>query len=272
MNEKLRKIFIFGIIAICVISINLAVFFTFTEKDKNISTKDDVIVDTVELTENFYNIFDNKIDYQGNVISATLKKDESKELVYTVYTNQEQKNDKYELNVNIPRINISNNSINNLNKEIEEIFYKKIESILKENEDKKSVYSVKYKAYINDNILSLVIISNLKEGSNSQREIIKTYNYNISSNQILDINQILNYRELNNNQVQARINNTINQSAQKASAYNELGYNKYIRNINDNMYRVENTKVFFLGEGKALYIVYPYGNTNYTTELDLVVI
>ena len=52
---------------------------------------------------------------------------------------------------------------------------------------------------------------------------------------------------------------------------NEKSYNKYIRDINDSMYKVENTKVFFLGEGKALYIVYPYGNSNYTTELDLVI-
>ena len=95
---------------------------------------------------------------------------------------------------------------------------------------------------------------------------------NISSNQVLDINQVLNYRGLKANQVQAKINNTIKESARKSSAYQELGYNKYIRDINDDMYKVENTKIFFLGEGKALYILYPYGNTNYTTEIDIVVI
>ena len=271
MNLKLRKIFIISIIVICIICINLAVFFKFTERDKSSKIKEQVVVDTVELTENFNDIFDNKVDYQENIVSSTLKKDTSKDLIYTVYTNQEQKNDKYELNVSIPRININNNSINNINKEIEDIFYKKVENILKENQNKKTVYSVKYKAYINDNILSLVIISNLKEGNNSQRVIVKTYNYNISSNQVLDINQILNYRGFNNSQVQSKINNTIKESSRKASAYNELGYSKYIRDINDSMYKVENTKVFFLGEGKALYIIYPYGNSNYTTELDLLV-
>ena len=53
---------------------------------------------------------------------------------------------------------------------------------------------------------------------------------------------------------------------------NELGYNKYERDINNNIYRIENTKIFFVGENKALYIIYPYGNANYTTELDLLVI
>ena len=237
MNQKLRKIFVIGIIGICVLCINLAVFFKFTERDKSVNKKEEVIVDTVELAENFNNIFDNKVDYQDNIVPATLKKDSTKDVVYTIYTSQEQKSEQYELNVNIPRININNNNINN----------------------------------INDNILSLVIISNLKEENNSQREIVKTYNYNISSNQILEINQVLNYREFNNNQVQEKINNTIKESARKATAYNKLGYSKYIRDINDNMYKVENTKVFFLGEGKALYIIYPYGNSNYTTELDLVV-
>ena len=272
MNEKTRKIFIIGIIAFCIICINLAVFFKFTEKDKSINREEEVIIDTVGLTENFNNIFDNKMEYQNNIVPSTLKKDSTKDIIYAVYTNQEQKKDKYELNVSIPRININNNNINNINKQIEEIFYKKVENILKETQNKKIVYSVKYKAYLNENILSLVIISNLKEGNNSQRVIVKTYNYNISSSQVLDINQLLNYRELNSSAVQAKINNTIKEAARKSTAYQELGYNKYIRNINDDIYKIENTKVFFLGEGKALYIVYPYGNTNYTTELDLVVI
>ncbi len=271
MNQKIRKIFIISIIGICIFCINLAVFFKFTEKDKSINNNEELIIDTVELAENFNSIFDNKIDNQNNIVPATLKKDTTKDIIYTFYTNQEQKSDKYELNVSIPRININNNNTNNINKEIEDIFYKKVENILKEGQNKKTVYSVKYKAYINDNIISLIIISNIKEGNNSQREIVKTYNYNFSSNQILGINQVLNYRELNNNMVQTKINNTIKESARKATAYNELGYNKYIRDINDSMYKVENTKVFFLGEGKALYIVYPYGNSNYTTELDLVI-
>ena len=59
MNQKLRKIFVIGIIGICVLCINLAVFFKFTERDKSVNKKEEVIVDTVELAENFNNIFDN---------------------------------------------------------------------------------------------------------------------------------------------------------------------------------------------------------------------
>ena len=38
------------------------------------------------------------------------------------------------------------------------------------------------------------------------------------------------------------------------------------------MYKLNNTNVYFIGEDKALYIIYPYGNTNYTSELDLLVL
>ena len=37
-------------------------------------------------------------------------------------------------------------------------------------------------------------------------------------------------------------------------------------------YKVENAKYFFLGEKGYLYIVYPYGNKEATSEMDLVII
>ena len=266
-----RKIFVITIIVICILCINLAVYLKIVEKDDKTQKDEEVIVDTVALTENFQNIFDNEIDYQNNNITSANKKDFAKELVYTNYTKQEKQDGKYDINVNIPYINIDNSNIENINKEIENIFYSKVNGILSETENTETIYDVKYKAYVNDNILSLIISSNLKEGNNSQRLIIKTYNYNISSNQVLDIGNILNYRALNTKTVQNRINDTIKESVQTSSTYQELGYNKYLRDLNDEMYKVENTKVFFLGEGKSLYIVYPYGNSNFTTELDLLV-
>ena len=37
------------------------------------------------------------------------------------------------------------------------------------------------------------------------------------------------------------------------------------------MYNVENTTEFFLGKDNFLYLIYAYGNDNYTSELDLVI-
>ena len=266
-----RTIFAIGIIAICIICINVAVYLTIIEKEDTSKTEE-VIVDTVALSENFLNIFDNKLDSQSYNISTVNKIDSTKELIYTNYEKADKQEGKYDININIPNININNSNIEKINKEIEEIFYTKVNDILLQTNSIESIYSVKYKAYVNDNILSLIITSNLKEGENPQRVIIKTYNYNMSSNEILNINQILDYRALDSKNVQNKIDNVIKDAAQTASAYQELGYNKYLRDLNDDMYKVQNAKVFFLGEGKSIYILYPYGNSNYTSEFDLVVI
>ena len=160
----------------------------------------------------------------------------------------------------------------NINQEINNLFYNKAINILSGANNTNTIYSVKYKAYINDNILSLVISATLKEGANAQRLMIKTYNYNISSNEQLDIDKALGYRQLSSQYVQNKITETIKLASENVSVYNGLGYSKYIRNINDDIYKVENTSTFFIGENKALYIIYPYGNSNYTTEFDLLVI
>ena len=271
MNINWRKVFVISIIVICILLINLAVYFKYMEKDKTVRKIEHITVDSVSLKENFNNIFDNSIEYQNNNTSSAMKKDFNKELVYTNYSRQSKKNGQYDININIPYININNGIIENINKEIEKIFYTKANEIQIKESKIETIYNVKYKAYVNDNILSLVISSNLKEGTNSQRLIIKTYNYNISSNELLDFNRVLNYRELNSKEVQNKITETIKESQRTSSAYQELGYNKFLRDINDDMYKLENTKVYFLGEGKALYVLYPYGNSNYTTELDLVI-
>lgn len=270
MKGNLRKIFIIGILILCIIAINLAVFFKMTEKSDKNNGEQEVIIDTATLTENFNKIFDNQINYQDNNISVT-KKDSTRELVYTSYNNQEEVANHYMLNVNIPNLNINNPTAEKINEEINSLFYNKAINILAKTENY-TVYNVQYKAYVNDNIVSLVIVATLKEGENAQREIIKTYNYNLALNSNLNLKEVLEYRQLSKENVQDKINETIKIASENAKTYNELGYTKFLRNINDSMYKIENSKVFFLGEGKALYILYPYGNSNYTSETDLLVI
>ena len=84
----------------------------------------------------------------------------------------------YEFNVNIPYLNINHDSAKQINEEINSLFYNKVNNILM-NSNQYTVYSVTYKAYLNDNILSLIISATLKEGQNPQRVIMKTYNYNL---------------------------------------------------------------------------------------------
>lgn len=50
-----------------------------------------------------------------------------------------------------------------------------------------------------------------------------------------------------------------------------LGYNVYIRDLSSNIYEPSNTTNFILGENNYLYIIYPYGNSNFTDAMDVVV-
>lgn len=270
MRIDVRKIFVISILALCIISINLVVFFQMTDKPLQTEEKEENEIDAVMLLENFSNIFDNQINYQNNAINVQ-KKDNTKELIYTNYINQDIKEELYDINVYIPSFNIDSEEANKINTEIYSLFYNKVNSILTNN-NKYTIYNVKYKAYVNEHILSLVIRATLKEGENAQREIIKTYNYDLYSNKQLNINNILEYRKLSSQEVQKEINRTIEIASENVKVYSELGYNKYERNPKDEMYKVENTNVYFMGENKTFYIIYPYGNTNYTSEIDLLVL
>ena len=268
MKIDKRKIFIIVVLAVCIISINLAVFLQITEKSDQDETYE--TIDTTLLTENFYSIFDNKLDYQGNNINIQ-KIDASKEVIYISYYDEKKLENTYDISVAIPNFNINTVEAQKINQEINNLFYNKATNIVS-NINSNTIYNVKYKAYINDNIISLIISATLKEGDNPQRLIIKTYNYNISSNEEITLDKLIEYRKLPKQIVQDKITETIKTSSENAKKYNELGYNKYERDINSGIYKLENTKIFFVGENKALYIIYPYGNSNYTTELDLLVI
>lgn len=271
MRLNVRKIFIISVSVICIIAINLAVYFQITQKPSGNETKDNMIIDSAMLIENFDQLFDNQINYQNYEVNIA-KLDHSKELVYTNYeTNQEAGQVASGINVNIPHININTPTAEMINSQIDNLFYQKAMDILAKN-NTQTIYNVKYKAYVNDNILALIISATLKEGENAQRVIIKTYNYNLSSHSELNIKEILQYRNLTNSTVQEKINETVKTASEDAKKYQELGYHKYLRNVNDSIYQVENTNVYFLGENKALYIIYPYGNSNYTSEIDLLII
>ena len=110
-----------------------------------------------------------------------------------------------------------------------------------------------------------------KNGSNPQRKIIQTYNYDIDSNKLVDINEILSYKELNKEEVETKVLEKIKEENAEVKAFADQGYNVFVRNESDDMYRIENTPNFFLGENNYLYLVYAYGNNNYTSELDLVI-
>ena len=194
---KKKEAIIYGIIVcVCIISLVGAFYVQFygrvdfgrllgLDQSENVfGTKSEEEIETIKL--GFENIFDNKISYSENVDNK--KADKEQEIVYTKYNQEESKANSYELNIHIPYINIDNEIIAKYNEEIED-FYKKAEEVL-QSENENIIYTVDYTSNIQNGILSLMIRSNLKEGTNAQREIIQTYNYDLRNNKEITLDEI----------------------------------------------------------------------------------
>lgn len=219
------------------------------------------------LKANFENIFDNQIEDKGEYKIQKVKQDEN--LVYTNYT-KEDKNEKHEIDVNLPYININNEETDNFNKEIENTFKGKAEEILKDS-NQNIIYIVKYKAYVENNILSLVIYSDLKQNTSAQRVIVQTFNVDLKENKKLTLEDVIDSFDLKKADVQNKINIDIQKEQKKSEDLIKLGYNIFSRDINSDIYKVENASEYFVYNNN-IYIIFAYGNKRITSEKDIVII
>lgn len=219
------------------------------------------------LKANFENIFDNQIEDKGEYKIQKVKQDEN--LVYTNYT-KEDKNEKHEIDVNLPYININNEETDNFNKEIENTFKGKAEEILKDS-NQNIIYIVKYKAYVENNILSLVIYSDLKQNTSAQRVIVQTFNFDLKENKKLTLEDVIDSFDLKKADVQNKINIDIQKEQKKSEDLIKLGYNIFSRDINSDIYKVENVSEYFVYNNN-IYIIFAYGNKRITSEKDIVII
>lgn len=226
-------------------------------------------IDEQVLISEFDNIFNNQLE--NNTFSASVKKqEEGKDIIYTYYEKTESKKNSYELNLQIPYINIENEIIEKYNNEIKETFQKKAENVLA-TQNKNIIYTVKYQATIEDNILSVIIKSELKEGASAQRQIIETYNYDLNSNKEISLEERILRKGFKQDEVQRKIRDRIKIEEKKVEDLKNLGYNIFERNSEDERYNIENTEEFFI-RNQRLYLIYAYGNDSLTSEMDIVVI
>lgn len=219
MKITVRTVIFAIIIIICVFAINFGVYWQFFREQDN--QNENMIATSIsqeQLAKDFKNIFENTIDYQGSAvnISGITKIDSSKDIIYTWVSRESIVDNKYDLNLNIPRVNISNTAIEKFNEKIKELYVDKANDIItkaKTNTNTTySVYTVEYMSYINSNILSLVIKSTLKEGNNPQRVIIQTFNYNLSTNEEITFKQMLEIKGLQEEAVKNTVLNKVQQS------------------------------------------------------------
>ncbi len=275
MEIKIRNICFAIIILICIFALTYGIYhqiFGDQNTEINIVEPGTVIAPEVD----FDDLFDNSMNYQEYTGADYINKIKpDAEAVYTIYSMNEIFGDKYEIHANIPAINVNQENVRNIDREILNIFYNKLNSIISNAEKDNTaftIYTVNYTAYLNENILSLVIKANLKEGDNAQRVIIQTYTYNLSTNKQIDLKEMLEIKGKSVDAVQKDIKDRIQEYINYANNMSSLGYDTFKRNINDQMYNVDNSSNYLLGPNGKIYIIYAYGNSNYTSEHDVVVI
>ena len=272
MSNKL-KIFYISIIVICIISVILAIVLQSKTDEEEYSKKvpqmDQEQINTYK--DEFDTIFKNKVNYMENNSYKIMKAKKEEEIIYTGYHIKENKINDYELDVNIPYINIVNETTEKFNEQIKDIFEKKAKSVLN-TQGNNIIYTVNYSAYVTNNILSLVVRSTLREGNNPQRDIVQTYNYDLTEQKEYTMEQFLEIKGMSKQQANQRIKEEIKEVQKKVEQLSQLGYSVYARDPNNDIYSINNVTEYFIGENNALYIIFAYGNENNTNEMDIVVI
>ncbi len=267
-----RKIIYIFVLLVCIIAICIAVYFQFYKKENTENPNQNNVneVDKKQISKDeFNNIFNNELttDREYNLE----KEYEQYDLVFTRYKSDKVEENKYNLNLNIPHINIKQEAIQNYNKKITDIFLEKAKSIMNNENSSNVIYNISYTASIKNNILSFILKANLKEGSNAQRVIIQTYNYDLENNEELTIEKMLSLKQIDINEADKQIKEEIQKAQNQVEELEKLGYTIYTRNPEDDMYKVQNATEFYLDANDNLYIIYAYGNQNATSEMDLVV-
>lgn len=268
-NKKLKIMYII-IISICVVAVIATVVIQIVKK---LPSKEPQIDTSIleRYKEDFEKIFTNKVNYLKNNEYKITRIDESKQIVYTGYENKDNKVSDYNLDVNIPYINIKNETVEKFNKDIKDTFEQKAKNILS-TQSQNIIYNVDYCAYVTNNILSLVVRSTLKEGENTQREIIQTYNYNLTTQKEVTFEDLLNFKNITRQDAGNKIKSEIKSVESKVNELSQLGYKIYQRNSNSDIYKLDNISEYFIGEDDVIYVIFAYGNKSNTNEKDIILL
>ncbi len=268
------------IILLCVIAIGCGVYYEMFIKNDDIvyepsniisnNAIDNSTTDPAQAKEDFNLLFTNNINFQNNKVQNIKKIDESKEIVYTIIEQEYEEEGKYTINLNVPVINIQSEVAQEFNGITQQVFLSKANDIL-ENAKEYTIYSVDYTAFINNNILSVAIKSSLKEGNGAQRIIVQTYNYNLGTNEKVELNEILDSKDLDKNEVNKKIEEQVTQASKEAEALSQaIGQPIYKRDLSSAMYITDNVRNFLYGRNGSVYIIYAYGNNYETSEMDII--
>lgn len=254
-----KKVLIIVLVVVLIgLSLVAAGLFLFNKEQEEIARKEEEEIINAE--ENFKNQFLN-LEYTKNENDAIT-------LSYNVEKDEEGK---YQLDANLPVVNIETDVAKAINGEIINIFGRKLVEIVEES-TVYTKYSVDYISYTNDNIMSLIIKATLKEGGNAQRLMVQTYNYDLEQNKLLNLKEYIDMKQLDQNIIQTQIINYVRGKSEAVDTALAEKYNLYIRDIRSEEYLIENIKTYYIGQDGKLYILFPYGNNNFTDTVDVVIV
>lgn len=266
------------VVMVCVVAISIGIytqyFYKYSETDPlmiGINIGSEKTAEELQLLEaNFNSLFQNTLKINSENVNIVEKLEESKDLLYTGYKLENEDENYYSVNAKIPLINVDSVKAREINKEIKTEFYDKANSIMRQT-DNYVVYNVTYAAYINGDILSIAIKASLKEGDKSEKVSLKTYNYSLTGDRLLSLNDLITLKKDTVENIQSKITSEIKTAYTNAKIIAAEYGNLYERDVECEMYKVENATTFFLTDDGYVYVVYAYGNKDYTNEMDIVI-
>lgn len=274
-----RYMFLIGLLLVCVVALCIGVyiqfFYKYSDTDPfmigiNIGakkTEEEIAV----LKADFNSLFTNSITVQtSNPITANRIELNNQNYVYTVYNLVNEDENFYSVNAQIPMINLNSKKVKEINAQIKTEFYDIANSIMRKKEGY-TIYTVSYVAYINEDVLSLVIKSSLKEQNKAEKVTVRTYNYSIADEKLYTLEELIKYKGTTVDEVQSTIDKDIRTAYNNAKIIAETYGNLYERDLSNSMYKIDHTDTFFLTQDGYVYIIYAYGNKDYTNEMDLII-
>jgi len=277
LKGKNKFIFFLVLLLICIMALCIGIytqfFYKYSDTDPfmigiNIGSKK-TAEEYAILESNFNNLFQNTLHINSENVRVD-KIEWAKDLVYAGYNLVNEDENYYSVNAIIPVINIDTINAKKINNDIKSEFYEKANSVMRQNEQN-IIYNVSYIAFVNQDILSVAVKSSLKEGNKPEKVTIKTYTYSLPDELFLSLIDLIELKKTTIGEVQKIITDSVRTAYNNSKIIAEEYGNVYERDLNSNIYKIENTKVFFLTQDGYVYVIYPYGNTDYTNEMDVLI-
>ncbi len=99
---------------------------------------------------------------------------------------------------------------------------------------------------------------------------MQTYNYDLKTGREIKFEELLAQKQISTSEVSKKINTEITKSIKEANKIQISGYQTYTRDLNDEIYQIQNISTFFIGQDGKIRLVFAYGNNNFTSEMDII--